>query len=220
MASGASVIAFKYNGGVLLASDTLLSYGSLAKWPNIPRIKIIGSYSAICATGDYADFQHMSTLVSNNIECKKMYFNVDELGPSEVFSFLHRKMYEKRCDFEPCLCRFVFMGCRNGETFLGGVDDVGTRWTDDCVAAGYGEHLAIPLIREALGKNPNGLSRERAMELMKDCLRVIFYRECRTINKFQIADATNDSVTISEPFSVDTNWELEGFSFGKTAIIA
>ncbi|EPY40182.1 hypothetical protein AGDE_03746 [Angomonas deanei] len=48
---------------------------------------------------------------------------------------------------------------------------------------------------------------------------VLFYRECRAINKFQIADATNDSVTIGEPFEVETNWELEGFSFEKTAII-
>ncbi|CCW59891.1 unnamed protein product, partial [Phytomonas sp. EM1] len=220
MASGGSVIAFKYDGGVLLASDTLLSYGSLAKWPNIPRIKIIGSYSAICGTGDYADFQYMSSLVENNIIRKQMYSNVDELGPSEIFSFLHRKIYEKRCDFEPCLCHFVFIGCRDGETFLGGVDDVGTRWTDDCVAMGYGAHLAIPLIRDALEKNPNGLPREKAVELMKDCLRIVFYRECRSINKFQIADATNDSVSISEPFSVDTNWDFEGFSFAKTAIIS
>ncbi|CAJ1023101.1 Proteasome subunit, putative, partial [Leishmania lindenbergi] len=45
MASGGSIVAIKYNGGVLMAADTLLSYGSLAKWPNIPRIKLLGGHS-------------------------------------------------------------------------------------------------------------------------------------------------------------------------------
>ncbi|EPY38121.1 20S proteasome subunit beta 7 [Angomonas deanei] len=148
-----------------------------------------------------------------------MYSNVDELSPKEVFSYLHRNVYKKRCDFEPCLCQFVFIGSWKGETFLGGIDDVGTRWTDACVATGYGAHIALPLLRQALEENPNGLSREAAIHVVKQCLMVLFYRECRAINKFQIADATNDSVTIGEPFEVETNWELEGFSFEKTAII-
>lgn len=219
MASGGSVIAVKYNGGVLLAADTLLSYGSLAKWPNIPRIKILGSYTAVCASGDYADFQMMTADVASNIERKKMYSDVDELSPKEVFSYLHRRMYQKRCDFEPCLCQFILIGCRDNETFLGGVDDVGTRWVDDCIATGYGAHITIPLLREALERKPNGLNRDEAVKLIQDCLRVLFYRECRAINKYQIADASRDTVSISEPFEVDTNWELEGFSFEKTAII-
>ncbi|TPP46692.1 Proteasome subunit family protein [Leishmania donovani] len=219
MASGGSVIAIKYNGGVLMAADTLLSYGSLAKWPNIPRIKLLGSYSAVCATGSYADFQMMTKQVEDNIERQRMYHNVDELSPSEVFSYLHRSIYQKRCDFEPCLCQMVFIGFRDSETFLAGVDDVGTRWEDDCVATGYGAYIALPLLRQALEKNPSGLSRAQAVQILTDCLRVLFYRECRTINKFQMADAASDGVRISEPFDVETNWEYEGFCFEKTAII-
>lgn len=213
------MIAIKYNGGVLMAADTLLSYGSLAKWPNIPRIKLLGSYSAVCATGDYADFQMMTKKVEDNIQRQQLYHDTDELSPQDVFCYLHRSMYQKRCDFEPCLCQFVFIGNRDGESFLGGVSDVGTRWEDDCVATGYGGHIAIPLLRQALEKKPQGLSRAEAEELIKDCLRVLFYRECRAINKFQIADASNGVVKISEPFDVSTNWELEGFCFEKTAII-
>lgn len=219
MASGASVIGLKYNGGVLIASDTLLSYGSLAKWPNIPRIKVIGSYSAVCATGDYADFQELSNSIISNVERKKMYSDVEELGPRELFCFMHRKIYDKRCNFEPYMCQFVFMGYRDGDAFLGAVDDVGTRWEDDCVATGYGGHIALPLLRQALERKPDGLTREEARAIITDCLRVLFYRECRTINKFQIADASPEGVTIGEPFTVDTNWELEGYAFDKTAII-
>ncbi|EPY27567.1 20S proteasome subunit beta 7 [Strigomonas culicis] len=219
MASGGSVIGIKYNGGVLLAADTLLSYGSLAKWPNIPRIKLLGSYSATCATGDYADFQEMTRQVENNIIRQRLYSDVDEFTPKEVFSYLHRHIYKKRCDFEPCLCQFVFIGSWNGELFLGGVTDVGTRWEDNCVATGYGAHMALPLLRQALENHPQGLSREEAIAVIKDCLMVLFYRECRAINKFQMAEARDNKVVIGEPFEVQTNWELEGFCFEKTAII-
>ncbi|CAM38741.1 putative 20s proteasome beta 7 subunit [Leishmania braziliensis MHOM/BR/75/M2904] len=219
MASGGSIVAIKYNGGVLMAADTLLSYGSLAKWPNIPRIKLLGGHSAVCATGSYADFQMMAKRVEDNIERQKMYHNVDEMHPNEVFSYLHRSIYQKRCDFEPCLCQMVLIGARDGKTFLAAVDDVGTRWEDDCIATGYGGHIALPLLRQALEKNPGGLSRAEAMQILTDCLRVLFYRECRAINKFQMADATGDGVHISEPFEVETNWAYEGYHFEKTAII-
>ncbi|KAG5494168.1 hypothetical protein JKF63_02003 [Porcisia hertigi] len=219
MASGGSVIAIKYNGGVLMAADTLLSYGSLAKWPNIPRIKLLGDHSAVCATGDYADFQMMTKQVQDNIERRRMYHSVDDLDPSEVFSYLHRHIYQKRCDFEPCMCQMVFVGVRHGKTFLAAVDDIGTRWEDDCVATGYGSHIALPLLRQAVEQNPGGLSRAEASRILTDCLRVLFYRECRAINKFQMADAAEDGVRISEPFEVETNWDYEGYRFEKTAII-
>lgn len=219
MTTGGSVIALKYNGGVLMASDTLLSYGSLAKFPNIPRIKIIGKFSAVCATGDYADFQMVTRDLEEMVNRHTMYAEVDDLTPKETFCYLHRTVYSKRSKMEPCLCQFVFIGSHGGEPFLAGLDAVGTRWEDTCVATGYGAHIAIPLLRKAVETHPNGLTRAEASEVLKSCLRVLFYRECRTINKFQMADASNDGVTISEPFEVPTEWELEGFSFEKTAII-
>lgn len=219
MASGGSVVGVKYNGGVLLAADTLLSYGTLAKWPNIPRIKILGEWTAVCATGDYADFQEMTKELEGVIERHSIYSNVDDLTPREVFSYLQRRVYKKRCDFEPCLCQFVVMGCRGGDVFLGSIDDVGTRWESRCVASGYGAYIALPLLREAFDKKPDGLTRQEAEALLKDCLRVLFYRECRAINKFQIADATSEGVTIGDPFELETNWELDGFRFEPTAII-
>lgn len=213
------MIGVKYDGGVLLASDTLLSYGSLAKWPNIPRIVILGQFCAVAATGDYADFQDVTAGLQEEIQSELIADDGISMGPKELFSLLHRRMYRKRCDFEPALCQFVFIGSRAGEVLLGAVDDIGTKWVDDCVATGYGAHMCIPLLRKALEVKNGKLTRDEALAVVQDCLRLIFYRECRAINKFQIAEASNDRVTISDPFSVDTNWTLEGFSFEKTAII-
>lgn len=219
MASGGSVIAIKYDGGVLLACDTLLSYGSLAKWPNIPRIKILGRSSAISATGDYADFQSVTQELSDKLN-ENFIGGEQEMEPKELFSVLHRTMYSKRCDFEPALCQFIFIGSTaTGETTLGCVDDIGTRWTDDCAGTGYGAHISLPLLRKALDAKNGKLTRAEALAVVEDSLRVLFYRECRAINKFQIADASNGKVIISPPFSLDTKWDFEGFAFEKTAII-
>eukprot|EP00758_Cryptobia_borreli_P008075 Tbor_TRINITY_DN5355_c4_g3::TRINITY_DN5355_c4_g3_i1::g.4677::m.4677/K02736/PSMB4; 20S proteasome subunit beta 7 len=220
MASGGSVIALQYDGGVLLAADTLLSYGSLAKWPNIPRIKIIGNHTAICATGDYADFQNVcNTLESATID-DKMYADGIDKTPEELFCYLHRTMYSKRSKFEPALCQIVLVGSsEKGKDFIGAVDDIGTKWSTKTVATGYGAHIAIPLMRKALEANNDKLTREQALAVIRDCLKTLFYRECRAINKFQIADAANGKVIISDPFTVDTKWDFEGFSFEKTQII-
>lgn len=220
MTSTGSVIALKYDGGVFMASDTLLSYGGLSKIPNCPRSKIIGKYSAICSSGDYADFQNMAEDLQEAVTADDLEEDGHEMSPPALFSVLHRKLYNKRCDFQPCMCQFVLIGSKDGVAFCGGLDDIGTKWTDDYAAQGYGQHIAIPLLRRALREAPNGkLSKDEARQVMENCLRVIFYRECRAINRFQMVDATGSSVTISEPFMLDTMWERAGYHFDKTAII-
>ncbi|CUF10628.1 20s proteasome subunit, putative [Bodo saltans] len=220
MASGGSVIGIKYDGGVLIASDTLLSYGSLAKWPNIPRIKILGSSSAVCASGDYADFQEVTKILESRINEDAIAGDAPEMDSWELFSTLHRFMYQKRCDFEPAVCQFVFAGSNaEGKTILAGVDDIGTKWEADCVGSGYGAHISIPLLRKVLDAKNNKITRDEALAVVQDCLRVTFYRECRAINKFQIADISAGKVVISDPFSLETKWDFAGFAFEKTAII-
>ena len=50
------------------------------------------------------------------------------LGPKEVFSWLTRVMYNRRCEFNPLLNTAVVAGFRNGEAFCGFVDSVGTHF--------------------------------------------------------------------------------------------
>ena len=40
--TGGSVVGVKYNGGILVAADTLASYGSLARFEGVERIAQIG----------------------------------------------------------------------------------------------------------------------------------------------------------------------------------
>merc|ERR1712194_603504 len=90
------------------------------------------------------------------------------------------------------------------EPFLGLVDKIGTAYTDNILATGFGSYLATPLLRE---KWRPDLEEGEARALLEDCMRVLFYRDCRALNRIQIAKATPDEVLISDPYELETNWD-------------
>ena len=38
--------------------------------------------------------------------------------------------------------------------------------------------------------------------------QVLFYRDCRTINKYEFATVTAEGVKIEGPLALDSNWEV------------
>lgn len=53
---GSSVIGIKYNGGILIAADTSVSYGSMKKTKNTSRISKISDECAFACSGEMSDF--------------------------------------------------------------------------------------------------------------------------------------------------------------------
>jgi 20S proteasome subunit beta 7 len=47
----------QYKGGVMIAADTLASYGSLARFKDVQRLKAVGEHTVIGAGGEFSDFQ-------------------------------------------------------------------------------------------------------------------------------------------------------------------
>ena len=58
--TGSSILALKYKDGIIMISDTLGSYGSLARFKNIRRIEKINDYTMIGSGGEFSDFQAIS----------------------------------------------------------------------------------------------------------------------------------------------------------------
>ena len=54
--TGSSVLAVKYDQGVMIAADTLASYGSLARYKDVKRIIQVGDRTIMGASGNN---QHM-----------------------------------------------------------------------------------------------------------------------------------------------------------------
>jgi 20S proteasome subunit beta 7 len=98
----------------------------------------------------------------------------------------------------------------DGKAFLGWVDKIGTTFEENIVATGFGSYLAIPLLRE---KYRPDLDEGEARALLEDCMRILFYRDCRASNRIQIAKVEEESgdVLISEPYELDTHWDSAAF---------
>lgn len=62
MVTGTSVLGVTFAGGVMLAADTLGSYGSLARFRSLSRVRKVMDSCAVAASGDVADFEYMERL--------------------------------------------------------------------------------------------------------------------------------------------------------------
>jgi hypothetical protein len=71
-------------------------------------------------------------------------------------------------------------------SFLSYVDLLGTTYSASTLATGYGAYIAQPLLRNAVEpREARGepLTEEEAHKLMEESLKVLFYRDARSLNK-------------------------------------
>ncbi|DBA04855.1 TPA: hypothetical protein N0F65_004492 [Lagenidium giganteum] len=208
--TGTSVIALKYKGGVLMAADTLGSYGSLARFTDQRRLTSVHNSTLIGAGGDFSDYQ----FIQDKLDELEVYdFNQDDgcdMNAPEIYHYLQRLLYHRRNKFDP-LWNTVVVGGLHPDTkkpFLGQVNMIGLAFEGDYIATGFGHHLGMPLLRKHWHED---MSEEEARKLLEDCMRVCFYRDCRTINRIQFARADAQGVTIAEPEKIATKWDFEMF---------
>ena len=95
---------------------------------------------------------------------------------------------------------------------LGTVDHIGTAYTEDFIVTGFGGHMAIPLIRESWKPD---MSESDARALVEECMKILYYRDCRTINKITLAKITAEGGIVSEPFTLATKWDFQSFIKAK-----
>ncbi|KAK5647293.1 hypothetical protein RI129_002185 [Pyrocoelia pectoralis] len=202
-----SVIAFTFNSGVIIAGDLLASYGSLARFRDCPRIMKVNDNIIFGAGGDYGDFQYVKDLIQQKIIDEECLDDGFKLKPKSLYCWLTRVMYNRRSRFDPFWNTFVVGGLQEGVPFLGTVDKLGTAYEDKAICTGYGAHLALPLIRDALEKNPL-LSEGEAVGLLKKCMEVLYYRDARSFPKYQVGIITKDGIKIEGPVDVNQNWQL------------
>lgn len=148
------MVGIKFDGGVIIAADTLISYGSMARFRNIDRVFKINETTVIGASGDYADFQFIKKHIDQKVTEDYCYDDNIELKPKQLYNWLTRVLYNKRSRFDPLWIDIVIGGMQDGEPFLGHVDMRGRAYEDSAIATGYGKHLAVPLLREETEKRP------------------------------------------------------------------
>jgi 20S proteasome subunit beta 7 len=130
------------------------------------------------------------------------------MSGAEVLSFMTRVLYNRRNKMNPLWNTLCIAGFEDGKASLGYVDMRGTTFSDDFLATGFGAHMALPLIRERWRAD---MDEATARTLLEDCMRVLWYRDCRALNKLHIAKVTAAGVAVSEPFSTSAKWDYATF---------
>lgn len=211
--TGTSVIAIKYKDGIMMAADCLASYGSLARFRDVQRIIGVGNNTIIGASGDVSDFQYTTHLLDQLMTEEYVADDGHVLDPKQIYGYLSNVMYGRRTKMNPLWNSYVIGGVVKGEKgkierFLGYVDLLGTTYQATTIATGFGAHLAQPLLRKAVEGREDTLTEEEAKKIIEDSMRVLYYRDARSLNKFVRAKATATGFDIEDPISVATNWEV------------
>jgi len=191
-----------------MAADCLASYGSLARFKDVQRLHKVGDYSLLGAGGDISDFQEIQHLLDSLVIAERTAEDGHSLGPTEIYEYLSQVMYARRSKMNPLWNALVLAGRKNGRNFLGFVDLLGTTYSSTTIATGYGSMIAQPLLRKAVEGREHEIGEGEAREILKASLKVLFYRDARSLNKFQIATVTDGGVTIGDAESIKTEWDF------------
>jgi 20S proteasome subunit beta 7 len=180
----------------------IASYGSLARFKDIQRLHPVGSHTVVGAGGDMSDFQHIQKDLDALLLEESNAQDGHTLGPAEIHEYLSQVMYARRSKMNPLWNSLLVGGVKGGKRyvfwednpaqssefwikyrFLAYVDLLGTTYSASTLATGYGSYIAQPLLRKAVEGNEDVLTEDQAVEILEQSMRVLFYRDARSLNK-------------------------------------
>lgn len=169
--------------------------------------------------GDVSDMQYISRLL-NTLDIKESYTSTSHTGTSphlnakNLHTYLGKVLYKRRSDFNPLWNHLLVAGLDGeGEPFLASADLLGTTFSAPTLATGFGAHLAQPLLRKVVEDEAavKTTDREKAVAAVKECMKVLFYRDARSMDKYSIAVVTKDGIDLKQ----DEQLEKQSWAFAE-----
>ncbi|KAI5148464.1 20S proteasome subunit beta 7 [Enteropsectra breve] len=212
-----AAVAFKYKGGVMIAANDAASYGSMAV-DNVQKIFRLTDRCLAVFTGSVGDINELHRTIMREIR-----EDPRELGPMSIHKFVQRELYQKRSEMKPLELAVIICGIdaqamkqesshgikntygaedEEGR-FLGIVNSKGNFWFDQSMATGLASHLILPILRE---RDYSTLSREEATALAEECMRILFYKDCKASDVVILAFCEEGTQQITEAYPIETNW--------------
>jgi len=134
------------------------------------------------------------------------------LNAANLHKYLQKLMYKRRNDFDPLWNQILIAGLdEDSKPFLASVDLRGTTFTSPSLATGFGAMLAQPIMRlhAATEEDAAKLTREKAVEVVKECMKVLYYRDARSLDRYSIAVVTKEGIELKE----DEQLEKQSWAF-------
>lgn len=137
------------------------------------------------------------------------------LNAKNLHTYLSKVLYKRRSDFNPLWNQILVAGLDGeGRPFLSSADLLGTTFSAPTLATGFGAHLAQPILRRLIPDEAavETISQEQAVAAVKECMKVLFYRDARSLDKYSIAVITKDGgVNLKE----DEKLEGQSWAFAE-----
>ena len=201
---------------MLTALFRLASYGSLARFTDVKRLRPFNSTTIIGVGGDVSDMQYLDRLL-NSLDIDENYSSSGHgLNAKNLHTYLRKVMYKRRSDVNPLWNQILVAGLDgDGKPFLSSVDLLGTTFSAPTLATGFGAHLAQPLLRRLVEDEAGvaAVTHEQAVAAVKECMKVLFYRDARSLDTYSIAVVTKEGgVNLRE----DVQLEGQSWAFAES----
>lgn len=206
--TGGSVVAVKYNEGVLMCTDTLASYGSLAIFKEIPRMACAGRNTLVGASGEYSDFQEIMRLLRQKDTEDFIEHDGISLNAAHFASYISSVMYGKRNKGNPLYNSLLIGGFVRDQSYLAYIDLYGTHIIGDYHVTGFAHHIAKPIIANAWQPD---MTENEAKDLIEKAMKVLWYRDARASDRIQFAKITKDGVEFDDPYKLNSDWEQNSY---------
>lgn len=134
------------------------------------------------------------------------------MSAKNLHTYLSKVMYKRRSDFNPLWNALLVAGLdEKNQPFLASADLLGTTFSAPTLATGFGAHLAQPILRRKVPDEAASqqLDRETAVQAVKDCMKVLFYRDARSMNEYSIAVIDDKGVELKQDEKLENqSWDF------------
>ncbi|CRG93098.1 20S proteasome beta subunit, putative [Plasmodium gallinaceum] len=242
--TGTSVIALKYQNGIMIAADRKASYGSYAKFQNVERIFKINNKTVMSFSGELADAQYIYELLTrvnvNNVTERKSKYDIH--NPKYYHSYVSRIFYNRKNRIDPLFNNIIIAGINSQEyddndknillytekkneqeykiidkndLYIGFVDMHGTQFCGDYMTTGYARYFALTLLRNHYKDNMN---EQEARNLLNECLKILYFRDATASNKIQIVKITSKGVEYDDPYILPCDLNSKDYIYPSTLL--
>lgn len=132
------------------------------------------------------------------------------LNAANLHTYLAKLMYNRRSKFDPLWNHLLIAGLDDEEKpFLAATDLLGSTYSSPSLATGFGSMLAQPIMRRHAPDEESAakLTQEEAIKIIRECMKVLFYRDARSLDSYSLAIITKDGVKLTNDEKLeDQSW--------------
>lgn len=158
--------------------------------------------------------RHLSDLAVDEAYASSSSTTPARLNAANLHRYLSKLLYNRRSKFDPLWNHLLVAGLDDDQQpFLAAADLLGTTYSSPSLATGYGAMLAQPIMRRRVPDEEatKTLEKEEAVELIKECMKVLFYRDARSMDTYSMAVVTKDGVETT----YDNKLENQSWAFAE-----